>query len=137
MQLSKFTERVPASVSEEIEQFCEAVAAGQKPVLVPVVPQAEAVVNRCHVNVADHVKRHGGAPAFGWIVWQSDVLLHAEFHCNWSDPSGALIDITPKADGEKAVLFLPDPNTRWAGRLVPSRRTARLKNPLIERFIRA
>jgi hypothetical protein len=32
----------------------------------------------------------------------------AEFHCVWMRPHDGLLDITPKADGERGVLFAPD-----------------------------
>ncbi len=118
-------ETTPQGVSQEISKFCEGIVPGGVPVLVPVRPAPGAEVNRCHVNVACHVKENGGEAAFGWIIWQSRVLLHAEAHCNWRSPQGELIDITPKADREGQVLFLPDPNMQWEGRMIPSCRVAR------------
>ncbi len=133
--LSVFTETMPTHVTEEIEKFCEEVAPGQMPVYVPVAPEGEAEIDKCHVNVDEHVKSHGGTPIYGWIIWQSPALLHALFHCNWLSPSGELIDITPKVDGETKILFLPDPANQWKGRYVPSRRKARRTDPVIARFV--
>lgn len=128
-------ETTPQVVSQEIGKFCEGVVPGGTPVLVPVRPASGAELNRCHVNVADHVLAHGGEAVFGWIIWQSEVLLHAEAHCNWRSPQGELIDITPKADREGQVLFLPDPNMKWEGRMIPSRRVARITTPQVRDFI--
>ena len=118
-------ETTPQVVSQEISKFCEGIVPGGVPVFVPVRPVAGAEINRCHVNVAGHVKKIGGESVFGWIIWQSRVLLHAEAHCNWRNPQGEIIDITPKDDREGQVLFLPDPNMKWEGRMIPSRRVAR------------
>lgn len=135
VKLSIFTELLPTQVTQEIEEFCAEVVPGQKPVYVPVRPEAGAGINRCHVTVERHVQALGGEPVYGWIIWQSAALLHAEFHCNWMTPTGELIDITPKVDGETAILFLSDPARRWAGRLVPSRRKARRNSPPLARLV--
>ena len=118
-------ETTPQVVSQEIGKFCEGIVPGGVPAFVPVKPVAGAEINRCHVNVAEHVLEHGGDAVFGWIIWQSQVLLHAEAHCNWRSPQGEMIDITPKDDCEAQVLFLSDPNMKWQGRMIPSRRVAR------------
>lgn len=135
MKVSVLTEKTPVQITAEIERFCEEVAPGQKPVYVPVKPEKEAEVSRCHVNVEHHVKAHGGTPMYGWIIWQSPALLHAEFHCNWLSSNGKLSDITPKVDGETQILFLPDQIVKWNGRVVPSRRKARRQSPAIDRFV--
>ena len=133
MSLSMFEEKMPNQVTEEVGQFCEEVAPGQKPIYVPVQPTVEAELDQCHLNVEEHVKSNGGTPVYGWIVWQSPALLHALFHCNWLSPDGELVDITPKADGERKVLFLPDPTNQWTGRSLPCRRKARRSNtPLLQ-----
>jgi hypothetical protein len=36
------------------------------------------------------------------------LYLTPEFHAVWADPSGTLIDITPKPDGERHILFAAD-----------------------------
>lgn len=135
MKVSVLTEKTPVQITAEIERFCEEVAPGQKPVYVPVKPEKEAEVSRCHVNVEHHVKANGGTPVYGWIIWQSPALLHAEFHCNWLCSNGELLDITPKVDGETQILFLPDQIVKWNGRVVPSRRKARRRSPAIDRFV--
>lgn len=135
MLLSMLTEKMPVQITEEIERFCEEVVPGQKPVYVSVKPELNAEVNRCHVNVEHHVKAHGGTPVYGWIIWQSPALLHAEFHCNWQSPAGELTDITRKGDGETQILFLPDQSVKWNGRVVPSRRKARRRSPAMDRFV--
>jgi hypothetical protein len=66
---------------------------------------------QCHVNVLHRVRMHGGKRLNGWIIWECMMFAEAEFHCVWQT-SGALIDITPRRDGEEQILFLPDPATR-------------------------
>jgi hypothetical protein len=133
---SCFFETTPHVVSQEIGKFCEGIVPGGVPVFVPVRPVAGAEENGCHTNVADHVKEYGGEAVFGWIIWQSGVLLHAEAHCNWRSPHGEVIDITPKRPREARVLVLPDPNMKWEGRLIPCRRAARIDSPKAHDLVR-
>lgn len=66
---------------------------------------------QCHVNVWAHWKRNpGGGAVAGWVIWQAKAanFVEAEFHSVWCDPKGNLIDVTPRKDGERYVLFVPD-----------------------------
>jgi hypothetical protein len=101
------------------------------------------VKHNCHLNVAHLVRERGGRLVTGWMIWEGP-FIDAEFHSVWQDEEGRLIDVTPRADGEKTILFLPDP----ARRLDPgtthelvwnwSNRTDRLSRPFgwrgIERY---
>ena len=135
MSLAMFVEKTPTKITEEVGRFCEEVAPGQTPVYVRVRVQAGAEAGQCHINVERHVQAHGGTPLYGWIIWQSAALLDAEFHCNWSDREGEVWDITPKADGETTILFVPEPTLRWGGRAVPSRRKARRSGPSLASLV--
>jgi hypothetical protein len=68
-------------------------------------------INNCHINnmVQCHLK--GGSIQFGWVIWENQVLEFTEamFHSVWRNRDGKLIDITPRQDGEKKILFVPDP----------------------------
>jgi hypothetical protein len=58
----------------------------------------------------------------GWCIWEwPGILLNAEFHACWLSPEGEIIDITPKPDGEKTVLFLPDPALKFEGERILGR----------------
>lgn len=135
MSKSVIFETTPKEVTEEITRFCESIVPGQKPVFVPVKPQSGAKMSYCYTNVEQHIRQYGGQQVFGWTIWQSEALLNAEFHSNWLSADGDLIDITPKADREKQILFLPDPNTVWSGTSVPNRRHIRIDDTLIRRFV--
>ena len=137
MSKSVLFETTPTSVTEEIRVFCESIAPSQEPVYVPVRPVPGAKERHCHPNVERHARQKGGTQVFGWTIWQSQILFDAEFHCNWMSADGDLIDITPKADKEKRILFLPDPNTVWTGTPVPNRRQARNDDPKVVRCVSA
>ena len=51
-----------------------------------------------------------GVPVFGWVLAQdkSKGFAEAQFHCVWKSTEDKLVDITPRRDGEKRVLFIPD-----------------------------
>jgi hypothetical protein len=108
-------ETTPLAITAKITEFAQELAPGQKAVYVPVLPKPGAKTSECHLNVERFVKENGGSPVYGWTIWQSPLCLNAEFHCNWRDESGRMIDITPKADGEKQIVFVPDPSRKWDG----------------------
>jgi hypothetical protein len=56
-----------------------------------------------------------------------DTFLEAEFHSVWLNPAGELIDIIPKLDNETEILFLPDSNRVYEGKLVEN-----IRKPLVD-----
>jgi len=66
----------------------------------------------CLLNVMVKQKLFGGDKVYGWVIWRDSKshFVEAEFHCVWRDQKGVLCDITPRADGEKRVCFIPDPD---------------------------
>ena len=67
--------------------------------------------DNCHINVWVQCDKHGGKPQYGWIIGQDlkNNFLEARFHSVWLSPEGELIDLTPRNDNEKRIMFLPDP----------------------------
>lgn len=53
----------------------------------------------------------------GWLIWimPGVMMIEAEFHSVWVSPTGEMIDITPKAQGENKILFLPDKKLKYKG----------------------
>ena len=69
----------------------------------------------CYANVAQHVEQHGGERVTGWLIWEvRGVLLNAERHSCWCSPAGEMVDVTPKPDGEKRIVFQADAEP-WDG----------------------
>jgi hypothetical protein len=68
-------------------------------------------VSMCHFNVWAQMDRLGGSAQPGWLLWQDTAhhFCEAEFHAVWVAPDGRLVDLTPRRDREKRVMFLPDP----------------------------
>lgn len=64
----------------------------------------------CHFNVWCQIRIEGGEPQPGWVFAQDKYKGFAEaiFHTVWRTPDGRLIDVTPRKDLEKRLLFVPD-----------------------------
>lgn len=106
----------PKAVDAVLSEFCRSVVADAVPEFVPVRPEGFAEYGYCHLNVREKVARDGGSCSAGWLIWlASDVFIEAEFHSVWRSPGGELIDVTPKPDGERRVLFVPDAGRVWDG----------------------
>jgi hypothetical protein len=79
---------------------------------VPVRHVPGAIHGECFPNVWNHIDRAGGSIVHGWCIWENPGLfIEGEFHGVWKSPSGELVDITQKKDGEREILFLIDPST--------------------------
>ena len=99
----------PEKITGQVTSFCERILRGAKPVHVPVRSRFASQPNECFYNVRDAVDSEGGNAVYGWTIWiWPGVLIEAEHHAVWEQANGALIDVTPKDDGEKRVLFLRD-----------------------------
>ncbi|OJW13021.1 MAG: hypothetical protein BGO49_19620 [Planctomycetales bacterium 71-10] len=120
------TVTTPSAITQEILDFCRAIEPAHGPLWLELEPQGWAKPQNAFLNVGFQVSMHGGAVQHGWIIWLAEhtgrpLYAEAEFHAVWAAPNRALIDITPKADGERRVLFLPDSKMSFEGSVVPNR----------------
>ena len=115
------TETTPPSITEQIIDCCRKVCPDTEPVYVAVSPQSYAVTGRCFENIRNHIEKNGGNIQHGWTLWEMPNLLCTfEFHAVWVTDQDNFIDITPTADGESTILFLPDNQRRFLGKLIPN-----------------
>lgn len=99
---------VPTTIDETVLAFCASIS-NNLPEMIPVRPVRGALENHCFGSVRQHVKGNGGKLVMGWAIWlHPGVFIDAEHHGVWEDDQGDLIDVTPKEDGEKEILFLRD-----------------------------
>jgi SEC-C motif len=127
----------PARVTEKILRLCRKISPNQQPIFVPVKPWRRACASLCFYNTRDKVAQDGGSVQYGWIIWETPgVLIEAEFHAIWISPQTEYIDITPKEDGERKILFLPDTSRVWEGVLVENIRMPLADNAYTRRLIK-
>jgi hypothetical protein len=113
------TMTTPTAITEEIRRFCKSLVPGEDAVWVTYEPTPGAELESCYENVARLKKERGGTALLGWIIWEwPGVALQAEFHSVWRSDDGSLRDPTPKEDGERTILFLPDTNATDEGGIV-------------------
>lgn len=126
----------PPEISRAVRRLTDSVVRGAEPVYLDVQPEADAIVHECFPNVQAKVARDGGQMLCGWQLWEwPNVLVEAEFHVVWVSPAGEMIDITPKPEGEKRILFVPDPRRRYEGVSIDNVRMPLCDDLLIRHFI--
>src|SRR5690242_4702886 len=71
----------------------------------------EPEIDNCHYNVWVKCNRDHGGPQAGWIISEhvGARFIEAQFHNVWRSPDGVLRDVTPRADLEQRIMFVPDP----------------------------
>ena len=112
----------PEEITEKILKFCkEKIDPTTTPVFLELVPVGDCMLGDCFGNVENYVKNNGGRIQYGWIIWEiPNFFLEAEFHAVWINEDGEYIDITPKVDGERKILFLPDSKREDNGGITPN-----------------
>lgn len=109
----------PTSINKDVLEFCKEIDPSGKLSFVDVIPDEEAKYQECFINVQEYIRKFGGEIQYGWIIWEiPHKFIEAEFHAIWVDKNGKYIDITPKKDGEKIILFLKDSKKKFTGELV-------------------
>ena len=115
-------EVTPASIGDEVAQFCRDLAPGESPLLVPVRPEPGLAAVPCVPNVVAYLSQHGGQCQLGWWIRQRPgIFLRAQFHALWVSPAEEYRDVLPKEDGATQILFLPDMKVAWRGKAIESR----------------
>lgn len=103
---------VPTSLDQPIVADLIANVGGEAPIFVDVIPQPGCKVGECFRNVDSLVNMHGGARISGWIIWiWPGYYARAEHHAVWERADGQVVDPTPKQDGLRKLLFVPDPRS--------------------------
>ncbi len=127
----KMNPTTPKEISEEIVIFCREIDPTYKPFFVPVKASEAVRFNFCMTDVPRYAKNNEGTVQFGWTIWEDPSLsLEAEFHATWVSPSGEIIDVTPKPDGERQILYLKDSARVYENVLVDN-----IRKPLIDHWV--
>ncbi len=89
-----------------------------KPLFVPFTQtSSDYRAGYCQSNCEAEHSRTGADIVFGWMIWEAPIasFIEAEFH-SVVRRGRHLKDITPRREGEKLILFVPD-TARQAVRL--------------------
>jgi len=64
----------------------------------------------CFFNVWVQMNYEGGGRQHGWLIAQDCAkdFIEAQFHAVWVSTDGKFVDVTPRIDGEKRAMFIPD-----------------------------
>jgi uncharacterized protein YchJ len=63
------------------------------------------------------------------------VMIEAEHHAVWQSPKGMLICVSPHLQGERMIVFAPDPRTPFIGHTIDNVRRALVDEKVVEEFI--
>ena len=125
---------VPKTISNEVLDFCSSISQSD-PFFVDVAVEPNSKQLFCFPNVEEKIKQSGGECITGWQIWIMPwIFIEAEFHGIWKSPENEFIDITPKQNNEKSILFLPDPRKKYKGKQVNNIRKPLTNNGLIAHY---
>jgi len=126
----------PAHITADIRRLCRIIRGLDEPEFVEVMPRSNSGVDNCFIDVRKHATENGGSLQHGWMIWEwPGISAEGVFHAVWRRPDGRLLDITKKQDGERRILFAPDPKRVFADRQVGSIRIAIGRDPRIREWI--
>lgn len=112
-------ETTPSGVTDKIMELCGGILADAESVYIPVVAQKWSLPSECFPNVECMVREQGGQQVNGRVVWQwMNIIVEVEIRSVWRSPEGELIDITPRANGEREILFLHDAGMVYSGQSI-------------------
>lgn len=128
----------PENLFPELSMFREQLRLTEEPVFVPVRPRRGSIPDNCTKDVRKQVAEHGGMEVLGWLIWcWPGISAEATFHSVWRATDGTLVDVSRKTDGEKRILFIPDPTLAYTGERIDTVRIRLRSHPLVQAFIRA
>jgi len=131
--------QTPDPTSSQVADFCNQVAPGITPALIPCQPVADEMDSKRSVSIVrQHVAKYGGEQVNGWAITETrGLFLEAEAYSAWRDPTGKLVDITPRPSPSKNLLFIQDEKRIYSGPLLDTIRHPLIDDVNVIRFIHA
>jgi hypothetical protein len=125
-----------STASTHVQDFCRSIVANGDPLAVFCMSVDGAPINSCFPLVEQMVAQEGGAFVLGWAIWEiPGVMIEAELHAVWRQPSGQLLDISPREVPFREITFLPDSSDRRYDRQVDNIRKPLTADPSAQRII--
>jgi hypothetical protein len=130
-------EIVPETIDKNVRRLAQKVGSKEDPFYIDVITEPYAINSECFAAVEEKIKRDQGSLQIGWQLWEMPgVFIEAEFHAVWMSPDGTLIDIKPKTEQIKKILFIPDSKTKYDGARIDNVRLNISGNRLVDDYIR-
>ncbi len=119
-----------------VRDFCTSIIPDAIPIQVDCRPLLDKPLKECFTIVPDHIATNGGSQLIGWAIWEwPGVLIEAEFHTVWKTPDNEIVCLTPNRLMSRNIVFLPDPNKKYAGRQIDNIRKQLVKDWDVTRMI--
>lgn len=100
----------PWRLTNAVRRFIVSLETGATPLWLPFsFASHDYRVGYCLSNCEAEHRRTSAQILFGWLIWQvrGQSFMEAEFHAVVKR-GHSIEDITPRADGERLVMFVPD-----------------------------
>lgn len=126
--------KVPKRINKKVRIIATKISENPEIEYITVIPEPYSIINECFPNVEKKITNDGGKLIYGWQIWEDQYFIEAEFHGIWESPEGNLIDISPKKNNEKRILFIQDKNRVYEGFQVKNIRINTSGNILVDDF---
>ena len=103
-------ETTPRNITTDIIKLIRSLGIETNPVYLPFTQISDRYLPKHCLSNCEAENHYTGDPiVYGWVIWEKpeEKLIEAEFH-GVIQRGFALIDITPRTDGEAEVLFAVD-----------------------------
>lgn len=112
MSTIRYRPTTPKKVSKRIKKFIKEIGLNEDPMYLKHTQLSNDNRPRYCLNNCEAENKKNNTPIiYGWAIWEDKKqrFIEAEFHAVIKH-RGKPCDITPRADGEERVLFIPDSN---------------------------
>jgi hypothetical protein len=99
----------PKRITDELVTACRSTGSAP-PVEVRVEARPDGTLNDCFRTVSRQIESHGGRMIVGRTIWENSYCYCGELHAVWQPDDGSLVDVTPKQDGERRIIFVETPD---------------------------
>lgn len=126
----------PKCISNDVLEFCKQINSDSNPRFIDVRNEEFGKEGECFENVKNFIKKYGGKELIGWAIWEiPQVMLEAEFHCAVK-MKDKIIDVTPRINNEKQIVFIPDPQKKYTGQSIDNLRYPIINSKVVKDFIK-
>lgn len=126
----------PTEITNDVKRVLARLKTKNTPQQIPIRPENDCIPGSCFYNVERKVGRDRGKSRFGWAILQGSFICEAEHHAIWESDEGELVDVTPREDEMKEIMFVSDNDLVFQGNAIDNVRINVLGDPMVDDFIR-